>query len=149
MSELIEIKQLETDAIKGLRYEVLWPHKNSVEECTIDPDNENSTFHIGATIGEEVVGTSTLIVDINPKFEEQNQYRLRAMATSPKIRGTRTGVAIVNRAIDELRKRDVKLIWCDARLIATGFYEKLGFKVKGDVYEVPNIGPHKLMYKEL
>ena len=149
MTDLIEIKELETEAIKSLRYEVLWPHKNSVNECTIEPDSENTTFHVGAVMGEEVVGTSTLIIDINSNFEEKNQYRLRAMATSPKIRGTRTGVAIVNRAIEELRKRDVKLLWCDARLIATGFYEKLGFKVKGDVYEVPNIGPHKLMYKEL
>ena len=149
MRDLIEIKQLETDAIKELRYEVLWPHKNSSSDCTIEPDSAESTFHIGATMGNEVVGTSTLIIDINPNFEEQNQYRLRAMATSPKIRGTRTGVAIVNKAIEELQKRNVKLLWCDARLIATGFYEKLGFKIKGDVYEVPNIGPHKLMYKEI
>ena len=44
---------------------------------------------------------------------------------------------------------NIELLWCDARLEATGFYERLGFKMKGEIYNVPNIGPHKLMYIEL
>ena len=149
MKDLIEIKELNTSDIKPLRYEVLWAHRDSVDDCTIEPDDVETTFHMGATIGDEVVGTCTLLVDINSEFEEKMQYRLRAMATSPKIRGTGTGVAIVNKAIESLKDRNVKLLWCDARLIATGFYEKMGFKVMGDTYDVPNIGPHKLMYLEL
>ena len=71
------------------------------------------------------------------------------MAIDPIIQGTGTGAKIIQKAIEELKKKNIKLLWCDARLKATGFYEKLNFKVLGDIYEVPVIGPHKLMYIEL
>ena len=145
----IEVGILTTEKIMKLRHEVLWPHLDSVDKCTIDPDNLESTFHIGAENESEVVGTSTFIIDINSEFEESNQYRLRAMATSEKVRGCGVGEKIIEAGIAELKSRGVKLLWCDARIIATGFYEKMGFSVKGDIYEVPNIGPHKLMYKIL
>jgi len=49
--------------------------------------------------------------------------------------------------LEELKDRKVDLLWCDARKVALGFYEKMGFKILGDFYEIPIIGPHKLMYK--
>jgi GNAT superfamily N-acetyltransferase len=145
----IEIKAVDVNLIKGLRYKVLWPHLEGEEQCEIAPDREATTFHLAAFHGDRVVGTSTFIIDINPKFEEKNQYRLRAMATDPEVRGLGVGAKIIRAAEEELRKKGIKLLWCDARLIATGFYEKLNFKIKGQVYQVPKIGPHKLMFKDL
>ena len=132
--------------IKSLRYEVLWPHLEGPEFCEITPDRLDSTFHIAAFEGNKTVGTATFIIDINERFKEKNQFRLRAMATAPEIRGYGVGALLVEKGIEELKQRNVKLLWCDARLIATGFYEKLNFKIKGQVYQVPKIGPHKLMY---
>lgn len=149
MEHEIEIKTVGVNLIKGLRYKVLWPHLDGVEQCEIAPDREATTFHLAAFYGDRVVGTSTFIVDVNSKFEEQNQYRLRAMATDPEVRGMGVGAKIIRAAEQELRSKGVKLLWCDARLIATGFYEKLNFKIKGQVYQVPKIGPHKLMFKDL
>lgn len=135
--------------IRALRLKVLWPHKETIENCSLPTDVAEGTFHVGAVLNGEVVGTSSFLIDINPNFEEKNQYRLRAMATDPAIQGSGAGAAIVAKGIEELKRRGVKLVWCDARLRATGFYEKLNFSVLGDIYEVPVIGPHKLMYKEL
>lgn len=149
MKHEVEIKAVDVNSIKGLRYKVLWPHLEGEEQCEIAPDRDETTFHLAAFHGERVVGTSTFIIDINPKFKEKNQYRLRAMATDPGVRGYGIGAKIIETAIKELQAKGVKLLWCDARLIATGFYEKLNFKIKGQVYEVPKIGPHKLMYIEL
>ena len=149
MEHEIEIKAVDVNLIKGLRYKVLWPHLEGEEQCEIAPDREATTFHLAAFHGDRVVGTSTFIIDINPKFEEKNQYRLRAMATDPEVRGLGVGAKIIRAAEEELRKKGIKLLWCDARLIATGFYEKLNFKIKGQVYQVPKIGPHKLMFKDL
>ena len=140
---------MDASRILDLRYKVLWPHLDGPHACEIPPDNMDSTFHVAALIDGKVVGTATLIVDINPRFTEGSQYRLRAMATDPEMRGYGVGAQIVEKAIDELKKMKVKLLWCDARLIATGFYEKQNFKIKGQVYQVPKIGPHKLMYKAL
>lgn len=149
LTQNVEIKKLDTLSIRALRYKVLWPHKNGIEACVIEPDNLPTTFHMGAIFNGKIVGTSTFIVDINEKFEEKNQYRLRAMATDPVVRGKGVGVKIIEAGIEELKNKNVKLLWCDARIIATGFYEKLNFKVLGDIYQVPDIGPHKLMYLEL
>tara|TARA_B110000046_G_scaffold177001_1_gene203303 strand:+ start:1235 stop:1684 length:450 start_codon:yes stop_codon:yes gene_type:complete len=149
LRNIVEIKKVDASQIRDLRYKVLWPHLEGPDACQIAPDSADSTFHMAAIADGKVVGTATLIVDINPRFTEKNQYRLRAMATDPEMRGYGVGAQLVMKAIEELKKKNVKLLWCDARLIATGFYEKQDFKIKGRVYQVPKIGPHKLMYKAL
>lgn len=129
-----------------LRNLVLWQHKRLLE-CGIDPDLSQSTFHIGATDHDgNIVGTATFIKESNHHFNQTSQYRLRAMATHPSTRGTGLGKQIIEKAIEKLNKNKIELLWCDARLHACGFYERLDFKVVGDIYEVPEIGPHKLMY---
>lgn len=148
----VEIKMVNTNDIKSIRHQVLWPHLASVEDCVIEADAVETTFHIGAIENNTVVGTSTFMVDENPKISELksgNQYRLRAMATSPEVRGKGYGEQIIRYALTQLKSKSIDLLWCDARLNATGFYEKLGFNLVGDIYEVPNIGPHKLMYIEV
>jgi len=145
----MEIKLLNINEIKQLRHEVLWPHKPSIADCVIEPDDEETTFHMGAVENNTVVGTSTFLIDVNNKFETKSQYRLRAMATSPSVRGKQAGRKIIEASIKKLKQMDIDLLWCDARLEATGFYEKLGLQMKGEIYDVPNIGPHKLMYIKL
>jgi predicted GNAT family N-acyltransferase len=140
------IKELPTADIRKLRHEVLWPHKSSFEDCVIEPDMVETTFHMGAIENDIVVGTSTFLVETHNEFKSNSQYRLRAMATSPSVRGKKVGRQIIEASIEKLKKMNITLLWCDARLEATGFYERLGFKMKGEIYDVPNIGPHKLMY---
>lgn len=130
-----------------LRLEVLWPHLDKLNQCGIDVDEDDGTFHVGALKDDKIVAIGTFLVQKNENFKEEKQYRLRAMATSPEVRGQNYGKAIINFAIEKLKNKGVELLWCDARKIALGFYEKMGFNVIGDFYEVRNIGPHKLMYK--
>jgi predicted GNAT family N-acyltransferase len=132
-----------------LRLAVLWQHKNSLNECGLEIDDLESTFHVGAYKNEELVSIGTFLLQNNEKFKELKQYRLRAMATSPKVRGENFGKKIIEFAINELQNRKVELLWCDAREVALGFYEKMGFITVGDFYNVPQIGPHKLMYKKI
>lgn len=143
------LRELDISDIKVLRHEVLWPHKNSHLECVIEPDSIETTFHMGAIENNKTVGTSTFLVEKNDQFKSDNQYRLRAMATCPSVRGKQVGRRLIELSIEKLKQMKVDLLWCDARIEATGFYEKLGFQMKGQIYEVPNIGPHKLMFKEL
>jgi len=143
------LKELPTADIRQLRHEVLWPHKDSYIDCVIEPDEVETTFHMGAVENDTVVGTSTFLIDINDTFETKSQYRLRAMATSPSVRGKQVGRKIIEASIEKLKQMDIDLLWCDARLEATGFYEQLGLQMKGEIYDVPNIGPHKLMYIKL
>ena len=143
------IKELLSTDIRKLRHKVLWPHKDSFVDCVIEPDMIETTFHMGAIENDIVVGTSTFLVEKNEEFKNHSQYRLRAMATSPSVRGKQVGRQIIEASIAKLKKMNIDLLWCDARLEATGFYERLGFKMKGEIYNVPEIGPHKLMFIRL
>ncbi|MCW8898418.1 MAG: GNAT family N-acetyltransferase [Flavobacteriales bacterium] len=143
------VKIITTKETYPLRLEVLWQHKNSLDECKLDIDDLTTTFHVGAYKNGEIVAIGTFLQQQNEKFEAKNQYRLRAMATSPKVRGENFGKQVIDFALEELKNRKADLLWCDARKVALGFYEKMGFKIKGDFYEIPIIGKHKLMYKRI
>jgi predicted GNAT family N-acyltransferase len=143
MNETKIIKPQET---YPLRLGVLWPHFERLDQCGIDVDEVEGTFHVGAFKDGEVVSIATFLVQKSINFEEEKQYRLRAMATSPKVRGESFGKEVIDFAIKELKKRKIKILWCDARKVALGFYEKMGFTVIGDYYDVPKIGAHKLMF---
>lgn len=143
------VRIITPEETKQIRNIVLWPHLNSPEECTLDVDTLPDTFHIGAELDGEIVATSTVIRQQNEKFEQQHQYRLRAMGTLPKVRGRNYGKQVIELILEELKNRHADLLWCDARKVALGFYERMGFSVTGDFYNVRNIGPHKLMYKEI
>ena len=147
---MTEIKEITNSLdLYQIRHDILWQHK-AVHNCGIKPDELDSTFHIGAIdVDGRIVGTSTFIQETNPKFDQKKQYRLRAMATYPSTRGQGLGKAIIQKAIEILKEKEIEILWCDARLKACGFYEKLNFKIKGDIYEVPQIGPHKLMFIKL
>ena len=42
-----------------------------------------------------------------------------------------------------------RIVWCDAKVAAYGFCERYGFRRFGDPFELPDIGPHYLMFVEL
>ena len=52
------------------------------------------------------------------------------------------------KAFKLLQKKDVDIIWCNARLGAFNFYKKLGFEVIGDIFNIKDIGPHYYMFKK-
>lgn len=48
-----------------------------------------------------------------------------------------------------LKDKKVAIVWCNARVVALDFYRKLGFKTKGNEFDIPLIGGNYIMYKEL
>ena len=71
------------------------------------------------------------------------------MATHPDHAGKGQGAAIINFAVNELSSQNASYIWCNARKIAIGFYEKLGFSIISAEFDIPGIGPHVNMIKHL
>lgn len=83
------------------------------------------------------------------RLSHAKQYRLRAMATDADFRRQHAGDLLITFAIQHLQTLGIDVLWCDARLYAVPFYSSLGFQKFDDVYEVPLIGPHHFMWKEL
>ena len=145
---MLTVEIVSTSELQELRQLVLWPHL-TVEECIIEPDEIDSTYQIVVKDEGNVVCCGTFLVETKAQFNFANQYRLRAMGTHPDYRKKGLGKLLIDFAKEQLKQNGVELIWCDARIVATGFYQKQGFKIIGEQYEVPVIGPHYLMYIEL
>lgn len=148
MSDFI-VECISTEQTKAIRHQVLWPHKTSLDVCVLETDDLTDAFHVGTWDRGKVISTGSFFPQQHQEFSQQHQYRLRAMATYPNYQGLGAGRRLIEFALKKLRERNVELLWCDARLVAEGFYKNLGFRVKDEIYEVPLIGPHKLMWYEL
>ena len=145
---MIQVKQITANECYAIRQQVLWQHK-AITECGIDIDSQKGAFHLGAFLNDELVCIGSFFKQQNSHFKQAKQYRLRAMATLPIAQKKGTAKSLLEFAVQKLKVENQDLLWCDARIIATGFYSKLGFSTKGDSYEIPIIGTHYLMYKPL
>lgn len=77
--------------------------------------------------------------------ETSNAWRIRGMASLPEIQGLGHGRRLVEVACERSWAAERAPIWCNARESAFGFYEKLGFVIEGEIFEIEGIGPHAVM----
>lgn len=145
---MINVRTISPNETYELRHKVLWPHK-AFDQCSLDIDELESTFHVGVEVKGKIVSIGTFLKQNHKDFPQKKQYRLRAMATDDSSRGEGYGRYVIDFATTLLKEKNIELLWCDARLVAVPFYHKLGFQTKGEMYEIPIIGPHYLMYIEI
>ena len=119
------------------------------ESAILDRDDDPTTFHLGAYDGERLVAVATFFPEECPGRPGRRAWRLRGMATLREARGRGAGRALVERGLRVAREDAAGLVWCQARVTARGFYEKLGFAAEGDPFELPRTGRHYVMIKEL
>jgi predicted N-acetyltransferase YhbS len=143
------VRIISAEETHALRWKVLWPHLKSKEDCRIDIDNRIDALHLGAFDEHRLACIGSFFQSSCPKISFKNQVRLRAMATDPEHRLRRAGELLISEAVHLLKQRGEEVIWCDARLGATGFYSRVGFQKLEEIYDVPLIGPHQFMWKEL
>ena len=157
-----EVHELRPEETRELRHRVLWPHKRSAQECVIDVDEADHATHLGVFMAEpapwgvSLDGRAGALVGVCSLFdqpctrcavpwENEDALRLRVMGTLPEVRGRGAGAALIAGALDEVVRREKSVLWCDAREVAFGFYERLGFGFMNEMYELPDVGPHRTM----
>lgn len=144
----IKIKKISTTETLPLRQKVLKPFLRP-EECVNDGDDFSTTCHLGLFHLGQLVSTATFLLESHPDFSAGFPFRLRGMATDSKYQGQGFGKILLNYGVEHLRQKRCDLIWFNARISAFPFYEKLGFLHHGPLFELKNIGPHKVMYKPI
>ncbi|MGK2860846.1 MAG: GNAT family N-acetyltransferase [Chitinophagaceae bacterium] len=107
-----------------------------------DLEKEKDNLLIGAFEDDQMLGCCMLVE------EEPAIVRLRQMAVLNDLQGKGIGRALMNFAENLARDRGYKTIRMNARKNVVGFYEKVGYKVKGDEFIEVTI-PHNLMEKIL
>ena len=74
-------------------------------------------------------------------------WRLRGMATRPEARGQGLGGRVLDLLIGHVADEGGGLLWCNARTPALSLYQRAGFQARGEVFELPEIGPHLVMWR--
>lgn len=97
-------------------------------------------FAVGAFDGERLVAVGF----VGPEGEA-GEWRVRGMATVPEARGRGAGTAVLGALLEHAGARGAGRVWCTVRTPALSLYERAGFRVVGDEFEVPEIGPHLMM----
>ncbi|MEO6290283.1 MAG: GNAT family N-acetyltransferase [Ginsengibacter sp.] len=124
-----------------LRQELLRKPLNLTFEAD-ELDKEEKDILIGAFEEEKMLGCC-LLTRVN-----KDCVRLRQMAVQNNVQGKGIGAAMMNFAENVARDMGYKNIMMHARLTATGFYKKLGYKISGDQFLEISIA-HYIMEKRL
>ncbi|MCO4795379.1 MAG: GNAT family N-acetyltransferase [Bacteriovoracaceae bacterium] len=120
-----------------------------IERCKFTGDEEDQTFHLGAFMDSKLVSVASFYFEKHPELDEPFQFRLRGMATLPEYQGKGLSTELLNMAFPIIKQNFCHLVWCNARVSAVEFYQKVGFEKVGEEFDIPGIGPHLLMYKNI
>lgn len=107
-----------------------------------DLDNEKEHIHIASFEDDDLLGCCMLT-----KID-QHTLQLRQMAVKANLQRKGIGESIMSFAENIGRDKGYRRIIMHARDTAIGFYEKFGYKVKGDQFIEVNL-PHHMMEKNI
>ena len=156
-----------------LRSRVLRPGL-PLSECQWPCDSMAETFHLGCFLEGRIVGIATFhpeglpadllsrdskskrnsdsVPALVPGFTpsaSSHSFRLRGMAVDPDIHRMGIGRRLIVEGESVLRSLGADLLWFNARENAFSFYSSLGYEFVTEMFDIPGVGPHKVMLKKL
>jgi predicted GNAT family N-acyltransferase len=145
----VRIEVVDGMATRELRRAVLrpaWPLGSAMHG-----DDNPDAIHLAAFDDDVLVGTCLVLPRPYPlRPGRPDAWQLRGMATVPERRSQGVGAAVLAAAVDEVRRRGGRLLWCDARTSAVPFYAQHGFSTEGEEFLHAESGiPHYRMWREL
>jgi GNAT superfamily N-acetyltransferase len=145
-SQPAQIDEVAADVVRPLRQAILRPHQGLADRV-YPGDALPGAAHFAARTdpGAAPIGIASISPEPHPHTPRPGDWRIRGMATAPAARGTGVGARLLAACLAHARAQGATRVWCNARTPARGFYEREGFVVEGDEFELPSIGPHVLM----
>ena len=158
------VRTVSAETVRPLRTAVLRPGWEPGRLATY-PEDETVAVHVAADLDGGVHGVGTVYAEAPPAplagavpggvadavpeaaYAPGAGWRLRGMATSDAARGTGLGRAVLDGCFDAVRQRGGAFLWCNARLGAVGFYQRMGLATVGDEFDIAGIGPHYVMWR--
>ncbi|HEY5143195.1 MAG TPA: GNAT family N-acetyltransferase [Solirubrobacteraceae bacterium] len=137
MTAGFEVRTFPPALTRPLRRAVLRPHETLDDVAAHEPPG---AVAFGALDGGELVAVGLVGPDGTP-----GGWRVRGMATAEQARGRGAGAAVLDALVGHARAHGAERIWCNARTPARSLYERAGFTVLSDEFELPEIGPHLVM----
>lgn len=97
-----------------------------ITEMELADDFEGT--HFGLYFNHELTAVVSL-------FVKDGMAQFRKLAVLPSKQRNGLGKLLLQYVIDYCKQQPVKLLWCNARVSAVGFYEKFGFVTEGEPYQ--------------
>jgi len=144
---------------KVARAEIL-PIRHSVLRPTLPPeaaeypeDDHPDIFHLAVRDDTDATAAAGRILACITFFPErvdgEPAWRFRGMATIATHRNRGIGGRLLEAGIDDVVRRGGSLVWCNGRDNAAAFYQRHGFVIRGESFELPPVGWHYLFVREL
>ena len=148
MSEMHAVRAISAEDAVAVRWPILRPGFPR-ETAIFAGDEDAETRHFGAYAGGEIVGVASIYRAELPEKSALAAWQLRGMATLDAVRGGGHGAALLAAVEQYVRQKSGAFAWCNARVAAAGFYRRHGWQILGEVFDIPSVGPHYRMLREL
>ena len=125
------------DAHLDLRWKILRIGKPRHTAHYEGIDTDPKTRFLVAYHENKMVGCSTLQTD--PR--DGATFRIRGMAFDSEFQNKGIGSKIVG-MLQKYAKENKSGIWCNARIRAVPMYDRMGFVIVSEFFEIECIGPH-------
>lgn len=145
----VRVAAVAPEVVRPLRQRVLRPHQTLGEQVYPGDALEGAGHFAAYGPDGAVLGVASVAPEPYPAGGGRGDRRIRGMATEPAARGRGIGALLLTACLQHARASGATRVWCNARSGARGFYEREGFAIDGDEFELPGIGPHFLMWLEL
>ncbi|HEX6388250.1 MAG TPA: GNAT family N-acetyltransferase [Solirubrobacteraceae bacterium] len=132
----MEVRVIPIEQTRPLRHAVLRPHQDIGDLGTHETEG---AYAVGAFQDDELVAVGFVAPD------GRGGWRVRGMATAPQARGRGAGAAVLQALVDHARDQGATHVWANVRTPARTLYERAGFTVVSEEFELPEIGPHVVM----
>lgn len=167
-AEPVQVRAASAEEVIDLRHAVLRPGQPR-EAAMYDVDVRPATRHFVATIDGAVVGCVTIFPSPwrgggesggGNDETDPDAWQLRGMGVAPDVQSAGVGRKLLE-AVDAFLRTLAPpppppsptgrpmLVWCNARVTAMGFYQRCGWTVASEVFDLPPIGPHVKMTRRV
>jgi predicted GNAT family N-acyltransferase len=126
-------------SLRAIRFEVFVDEQRVPAEIEMD-DRDPHCIHLLALSGDVVVGTARIDIPQSGKVGR--------LAVLPDWRGLGVGRRLMERCHEIAAGHGLREVWCHAQVKAVPFYERLGYRTSGDLFEEAGID-HRPMTKTL
>jgi GNAT superfamily N-acetyltransferase len=137
----LTVREIPIADTRPLRQSILRPHQTLEALAAHEPPD---AYAVGVFRERELIAVGFIAPDGEP-----GSWRIRGMATVATARGGGAGTAVLDALVTHAREKGGTRVWCNARTPARSLYERAGFVVSSEEFELPQIGPHFVMERNL
>jgi predicted GNAT family N-acyltransferase/gamma-glutamylcyclotransferase (GGCT)/AIG2-like uncharacterized protein YtfP len=129
--------RLDVEKAFAIRMRVFVKEQGVPPEIELDRDDKRA-IHFLATVGGRAVGTARVVI-------RHGGAKIGRMAVLKSYRRKGVGKTLLKRAIVNARKQGAETIYLHAQVPVIEFYEKMGFRCVGPVFDEAGISHRKMI----